>query len=448
VFLREIRHELFAASFAAEWAKAYKKPRGTAPLPPALLAMVTLFQASDHVGAAEAVVTARMDKRWQLVLGTLGADDAPFSQGALVLLRARLIAHDLDRKRVSYTVELAKASGKFGWQQLRAALDSSPLLGAGRVEDTWNFLGRAMEQLVVLASQGTGLTPEAIRQKSGVTRLGPSSLKAALDCDWDDPKARQAGLQRLVEEAESLVRGVHQHSGDATQEPPLSGAWQDMSRIMTQDLEPAPSGRGKRLRRGTARDRLPALGDRDMRHGRKSNAHPFTGYQRHVLTLLGSKLVVDAVCQPANQSEPDALETLWPALAAHGPGQSLSMDRAYRSSPLIGSLKTPGVEIIAKPWPWHNRGRFTKEQFQITLNRHEVTCPAGVTIDLRDSGRRAQFPASTCGRCLWQADCTTSTRGRTLSMHPQAGLLMELRAARRTAEGRRALRQRTAVEHT
>ena len=57
VFLREIRHELFAASCEAELATAYKKPRGTAPLPPALLAMVTLLQAYDQVGDAEAVVT-------------------------------------------------------------------------------------------------------------------------------------------------------------------------------------------------------------------------------------------------------------------------------------------------------------------------------------------------------------------------------------------------------
>ena len=33
-------------------------------------------------------------------------------------------------------------------------------------------------------------------------------------------------------------------------------------------------------------------------------------------------------------------------------------------------------------------------------------------------------------------------------MHPHEALLIELRAARRTAEGRRALRQRTEVEHT
>ena len=146
-----MRHALFEARFEAELAKAYKKPRGTAPIPPALLAMVTLLQAYDQVGDADAVVTASMDKRWQLVLGTLGEEAAPFSQGALVAFRDRLMTQELDRQLVSRTVELARASGKFGWQHLPAALDSSPLIGAGRVEDTWNLLGRAMSQLVVLA---------------------------------------------------------------------------------------------------------------------------------------------------------------------------------------------------------------------------------------------------------------------------------------------------------
>src|SRR5579872_715113 len=67
VFLREIRAELFDDAFQAELAAVYQ-PRGTAPVPPALLAMVTLLQAYDQVGDADAVVTACMDKRWQLVL--------------------------------------------------------------------------------------------------------------------------------------------------------------------------------------------------------------------------------------------------------------------------------------------------------------------------------------------------------------------------------------------
>jgi hypothetical protein len=448
VFLREMRHELFDARFEAELAKAYKKPRGTTPLPPAILAMVTLLQAYDQVGDADAVVTASMDKRWQLVLGTLGEEAAPFSQGALVAFRAHLITQELDRTLVARTVEVAKTSEKFGWHSLQVALDSSPLMRAGRVADPWNLLGRAMSQLVVLASPGTGLSQDVIRQKAGVMLLGHSSLKAALDCDWDAPQARQEGWQRRVEEAEALVRWGHQHSAEASQEPPLRDALADIARIMTQDLEPDPSGGGRRLRRSTVRARLPSLGDRDMRHDRTSKAHPFTGYKRHVLNLLGSQLVVDAVAQPANQPEHEALATLWPSLAAHGQVQSLSIDRAYLSSPLIGALKSQGIDIMAQPWPLRNQGRCTKEAFALRLDRHEVTCPAGVTVSLRESGRRAQLPAATCGRCALQVDCTTSARGRTLSVNPHEALLIELRATRRTAQGRQALRQRTDVEHT
>src|SRR6186713_2372656 len=82
VFLRQIRGELFDETFQAELAAVYQ-PRGTRPVPPALLAMVLLLQAYAQVGDAEAVENATVDPRWQLALGCLGAARAPFSQGAL-----------------------------------------------------------------------------------------------------------------------------------------------------------------------------------------------------------------------------------------------------------------------------------------------------------------------------------------------------------------------------
>jgi hypothetical protein len=93
-----------------------------------------------------------MDQRWQLVLGCLAATEAPFSQGALVKFRERMIVHDLDRKLLDRTVALAKQTGRFDWQALRAALNSSPLVGAGRVEDTWNLIGRALRTVATCAA--------------------------------------------------------------------------------------------------------------------------------------------------------------------------------------------------------------------------------------------------------------------------------------------------------
>ena len=78
VFLRTIRSALFDEAFQAELAAVYR-PRGTQPVPPALLATALLLQAYDQVGDAEAVVSAALanhvrddrDRRAALGLGLL-----------------------------------------------------------------------------------------------------------------------------------------------------------------------------------------------------------------------------------------------------------------------------------------------------------------------------------------------------------------------------------------
>ena len=261
-FLREIRHELFDEAFQAELSAVYH-PRGTAPVPPALLAMVTLLQAYDQVGDAEAVVSAEVDRRWQLVLGCLGTAHAPFSQGVLVKFRARMVAHDLDRKLVDRTVALAKQRGGFGWQKLRAALDSSPLLGAGRVEDTWNLIGRALRTVVTCAAKSLGVPRTHVEQAAGLTLLRGPSLKAALDIDWSDPLAQAEAWARLLGEVERLEQWVATQAA-LTDAAAVQAALTALHQVVRQDLEPDPTTGGLRIRRGVAVDRQPSLGDPEM----------------------------------------------------------------------------------------------------------------------------------------------------------------------------------------
>src|SRR5260370_38246669 len=103
-----------------------------------------------------------VDLRVQRVLGCLECEEPAFSQGALQGFRERLIAADLDRRVLECTVELAKRTKAFDPRKLpkslRVAIDSSPLEGTGRVEDTFNLLAHAATNVVRRAASLLGWT--------------------------------------------------------------------------------------------------------------------------------------------------------------------------------------------------------------------------------------------------------------------------------------------------
>jgi transposase len=182
VWLREHRHELFDEDLQHQLAQAYQEsPKGQPPVPPARLGLATILQAYTGASDDEVLEATVMDRRWQLVLDCMDHATAPFSKGTLVGFRARLIEHGLDRRLVERTVALyGQLTGRVAAGKLRAALDSSPLWGAGRVEDTINLLGHALRKaLGVLArQQGWGLAEGTgvLATRAGVPMLaGPAS---------------------------------------------------------------------------------------------------------------------------------------------------------------------------------------------------------------------------------------------------------------------------------
>src|SRR5947199_646782 len=199
VFLRGHRYEVFNAAFQEEMSGLYRdSKRGQPPIPPAQLALATILQAYTGVSDDEVIEATTMDRRWQLVLDCLDAEEPPFSKGTLIGFRTRLIESQMDRRLIERTIEVARETGAFGAGPLRAALDSSPLWGAARVEDTYNLLGHALRKaLGVLArQQGRGLA--AVATDAGAALVGGASLKAALDLDWDDPTAREQALTQVL----------------------------------------------------------------------------------------------------------------------------------------------------------------------------------------------------------------------------------------------------------
>jgi Transposase DDE domain/Transposase domain (DUF772) len=450
VFLRERRHELLDAEFQTTLAASYSpEPGGKPPVEAGVLALATLLQAYCHVGDRDAVELTVMDKRWQLVLDCLGAEQPPFSQSTLYNFRMRLIAHNLDKTLLERTVALAERTGGFGARQLRAALDSTPLHGAGRVEDTLNLLGHALRKAVRVAAAELGTSTAVLIEAADLALVGQSSLKAALDLDWGDPTARARARGLVLEEVERWKHWLEQQSSLSIHEPPMQEVIATLDQIIAQDTEPDPEGSpgGRRITPRVAPDRRISIEDKEMRHGRKSSAKTFNGFKEHVVVDLDSKVIREVVVRPANEPEHEAVDLLAPELEKAPGLRQLDIDLGYMASPRIGPWAAQGVYIIARPWPCGG-SLFTKDDFTFDFAHGMVTCPGGQTVSMRP-GRTVQFPAGACDVCPQRAQCTTAKlgQGRTLTIREDEPFQQKLRAKLRTKRGRAALRKRTAVEH-
>jgi transposase len=393
----------------------------------------------------EVIEATAMDRRWQLVLDCMDADAPPFAKGTLAGFRKRLIECNLDRRLIERTVALAARTGGFGARALRAALDSSPLWGAGRVEDTINLMGHALRKalgvIAVLQGRGQAGGTAALAVQAGAPQLAASSLKAALDMDWDDPATAGQALSQvlgLLDQVEAFIAGAA--GGEA------AGALLATARqVRDQDVDltgPAPA-----LRHGVAKDRRISVEDGQMRHGRKSRSVLFDGYKRHVLRDLDTGLVPAVGITPANAPEASVTGDITAGLEAAGWQLSeLHIDRACLSPALVRD-RGPDLAIFCKAWRVRNTGgRFAKDQFTLDFAAGRLTCPAGVSMPF-EPGKTVRFPKASCAACPLRQRCTASSTGRSVSIHPDEALLTELRQRQQTPEGREELRERVQVEH-
>lgn len=454
--LRDYRHELFDDAFQAELESMYRGTgAGKEATPPALLAMALLLQSYDGASDAEAVELTVVDLRWQMVLDRLGKDEAAFAQDTLREFRERLIRADMDRRLLERTIELARRTKAFDWKKLpkdlRIAIDSSPLEGAGRVEDTINLLGHAARNVVSCAADLLGWSIEKVAMAAGIPVLLESSVKKGLDVEWSDPDAKAEALDTLVRQIESLEAWMRQKLPEEMKTPPLKEHVDTLAQIRAQDLEPDPSGGGKtRIREGVAAERRVSIADPDMRHGRKSKSKLFNGYKRHVALDLDTNLILAGALLPANRPEAEAAPMLKNDIdrmkrriaEAH-------LDRGYIASPIVDDVLADGGEVICKPWVPRNGKLFTKADFKINIRDMTITCPAG-EVERIDLGADVEFDASACARCPLRAKCTSAAlgTGRTVTIADNERLQHRLRKLVVTPRGRQRLRERIPVEHS
>ena len=455
-FLRLHRHELFDDEFQSQLEDMYRQTgAGDDPIPPAMLCMAVLLQGYVGASDAEAVELTVMDLRWQMVLGCFGADEPPFSQGTLQAFRERMVAHEMDRVLLERTVALVRngiasqGEGKALSKALRVAIDSRPLIGAGRVEDTINLLGHAARSIVQIVSKILDCDPDEVCRSAGAPLLAAPSVKAGLDIDWSNPTQKADAIDKVERQVSSLQRWVARNL-DAYETAPLQRFLDAANAVREQDIERTPKGKAA-IRQGVAPERRISIEDAEMRHGRKSRSKRFDGYKEHVARDLDVPVIVACAVTPANRPEEEGALPLADDIELQGFSiAEAHIDRAYVNSPIIALTWKRGGAVFAKPWALRaiRPGLFSKADFHIDMRSQTITCPAG-QVEHFVEGETVHFDPEVCGACPMRASCTqaASGKGRSVSIAQDEAIQKKFRKLQSSSTGRAKLRERIVVEH-
>lgn len=488
----------------ADFKRFYVLDNGRPSTPPSQLMRMTLLQWYEGTSDSETVERAKYDLRWKVALG-LEDHDGLCAKFTLQSFRARLLLDEFGRELLARSVRVCREAGVLRGPKVRAALDTSPIIGRGAVKDTYNLVADGIVKLLrALAAFETPLLQEVdvpgFAASLDLSRyFSETSLKGGASLNWDDEAERAAFLTELVADVRRAQRAAAASLVNA--DPALDGmrcakrsevleALALLAQLVAQDIEVEEDGEAH-LKKGVAKDRVVSVHDPEMRHGRKSARNRFDGHKGEIVSDADSGVILDASAKAGNAPDAEgSLESIERAEAALkyafegvvdvAADEAVDAAREEKDAPAIeatlgdcayGTAKNrrefadAGRRLDAKQAALHNRGRFTKEDFPVDEESGARTCPAGHEARPRKrkqewNGQKVEvnhfvWPAEVCAACPLREQCLgphkedapPRSTGRSVSEHPEEALLAKARAQQKTEEFKDTYRGRQTVEH-
>jgi IS5 family transposase/transposase len=461
-FLARHGRELFRDE---DFAQLYCLDNGRTSVPPSRLCLALLLQTHDRVSDEEAKARADFDLRWKVALG-IGIDTRPFAKSTLQLFRAQLVIHEEAQTIFRRSLEYAKGLGYLRGRRMRAALDSTHVLGRGAVEDTYNLIAEGIRVLSRAVAKAQGEAWEGWLGEHALSRYAEASIKGAAEVEWEEAASREAFLTGLIQDGERMleitrhVRIEWEEGSEADRRVAEAAAL--LTTLLWQDVE--PTERGYRIKQGTAKDRIPSAHDPEQRHGHKSRGKSFTGHKAAIAVDAESQLITAVEVVAGNASDAESAVPLVEASEANT-GCAVAQvigDSAYGS--MEGREALGEREVIAPTVKSHagQEGRLTKADFVIDTEHDVVRCPMGHETRTWGWGwvkpgvgqeqvrtKRFVFAKEVCRACPRSGECVTGKRrpGRQITLHPQEAKLQAARAFEQTEYFQEQYRQRVVVEH-
>jgi len=360
----------------------------------------------------------------------------------------------MDRRVLERTVELARQTRAFDFRKLpktlRVAIDSSPLEGAGRVEDTFNSArprgpkGRWVCSGVARLVRGKGLHAGRHSVAGGDERQ-----ERGLDIDWNDADEKTSAIKTLTRQLDSLASWLEKQLPEEAANRRSRSTSTHSNRFVPRTSSPIPRAAARASERASRKIVGSPSRTSRMRHGRKSKSTRFNGFKRHIAADVDRDLVLACAVTPANRPEDEAMPDLTADMHKQGLEiDDLLIDRAYINSGLVDEVLKRRGKILCKPWKSRNGRLFPKSAFKLNLRDRTIECPAG-EVQHFALGTVVEFDPEICDHCSLRAKCTTAEigNGRTVAIAENELLQQRLRKLVRTPAGRDELRERTLIEH-
>jgi len=388
-FLAEHRKALFPDEAFAD---LFPTGRGRPSVPADVVATVMVLQALEGLSDREAAAELRTNIAWKVAAG-LSLADPGFHPTVLTLWRNKLRGSDNPERIFDAVRAVIDATGVIKGKN-RRALDSTVLDDAVATQDT-------ITQLISAVRRVRRLIPSAA--EIDLTAHDYNSVaKPAIA--WDDTEAKAALVSALVNDALALIAGVEGVSLGAEQ----ADAVGLLALVAGQDVEPGDIDGQWRIAQRTASDRVISTVDPEARHIHKSVHNYRDGYKAHVAIEPDTGLVTDCVLTPGNVTDGAAAVGL---LAGESPGLEVYADSAYGSGQTRADLRRAGHDTVIKPIPLRSLpGGFTRDDFVVDYRARTVTCPAGKTMGINNTGEARFGPR--CDGCALRHRCTQSKRGK------------------------------------
>jgi IS5 family transposase len=430
--LAQHRRVLFPTEMFAD---LFPSGRGRPSIPVDVAASILVLQALHGLSDRETMAAVRTDLRWKVACG-LPVGHAGFDASVLTYWRRRLLASDRPN-RIFEAVRTVVAESGVLKGKTRRALDSTVLDDAVATQDT-------VTQLIAIIRKVRREVPGAdvvVAQRCTAHDYDdPGKPQIA----WDDSEARAVLVDALVRDALGLLEVVSTWELDEQAARTVAL----LALIAGQDVEPAEGSDGTdgrwQIARKVTQDRVVSVVDPDARHAHKTVSRRQDGFKAHLVIEPDTGLITG--CELTKASGPEAADGTVGVGLLNG-DQSVTEpvevlgDSAYGTGQALDDLEKVGHTPLVKPWPTQPAvpGAFGPDDFTVDETAGTVTCPSGTTRTI--TAKRTVTFGAACRGCPFAAQCTTSKRGRKLTLHEHDALQRKHRERAKDPQWQQTYRQ-------